>query len=155
MIFTNHNHRRVKGRKTYLTGKHVNFTLQHHQVAISPYIMGLARYLGIWWGYNRGVQTITIIIGIGWGYHGMTDFWCKNWANLSLGIHQLTKPTENTTLNEVSMFLLAGWKPDHMFTVFCWCTCEPFWCYGWGGGWGRMNLHVDSKQKRMRLWKRC
>ena len=25
---------------------------------------------------------------------------------------------------------------------------------GWGGGCFRMNLHVDSKQKRMRLWKR-
>ena len=34
-----------------------------------------------------------------------------------------------------TMFLLAVWKPDPIFTAFCWCTCEPFWCYGvgWGG----------------------
>ena len=44
----------------------------------------------------------------------------------------------------------------HCFVLMHFRTILMLWV-GWGGGWGRMNLDVDSKQKRMRLWKdvRC
>ena len=54
-------------------------------------------------------------------------------------------------LMSTSMFMLAGWKPDPIFTVFCWCTCEPFWCYG--VGWGCV-VEGDSLVPGKKSWYR-
>ena len=48
------------------------------------------------------------------------------------------------------MFMLAGAKPDPIFTVFFVdALANHVNGGGWGGG-GCINVHVDSKQKRLR-----
>ena len=39
--------------------------------------------------------------------------------------------------------------------ILCWHRCNVIRHGTWGGVGGCLNVHVDSKQKRMCLWKRC